>query len=108
MINVPNEKRYTTATRTYYTNLPCSCCHETKHKFISEIYMRVKGFQTKDMYVPNGTGTFARNQLEPIGTWEATKRTTETFDVNYKATNLPEVVRDTSKLLSSIEHSKIL
>ena len=68
--------------------------------------IRVKAFQTNDMYVPPNTGTFARNHPEPISTREATKRTIEILDVNYEKANLPEVVKDTCGHLSSIEQSK--
>ena len=70
--------------------------------------MRVKVFQMDDMYVPTSTGTFARNRLEPISTQDATKRTIEVVDANYKKTNLPEVVKYTCGHLSSIEQSKLL
>ena len=70
--------------------------------------MRVEAFQTNDMYVPQSTGTFTRNYLEHISTWDATKHTIEILNENYENTNLPEVVKDICGHLSSIEQSMLL
>ena len=70
--------------------------------------MRVKIFQTDAMYVPQSTGMFARNHLEPNSTKEGTKSTIYIFDVNYEKANLPEVVKDTYGHLSREEQSKLL
>ena len=55
--------------------------------------MRFEAFQMNDMYVPPNTGTFARNHLEPISTREATQRTIEILDADYKKGNLPDIVK---------------
>ena len=46
------------------------------------------------MYVPPSRGTFARDHLEPISSWDATKRTINIVDADYKKANLPEVAKD--------------
>ena len=47
-----------------------------------ESNMRVKAFQTEDVYVLPNRGTFTRSHLEPISTWEVTKYTIEMVDAN--------------------------
>ena len=70
--------------------------------------MRVKTFQTEDIHVPPSTGIFARDHVEPISTRDATKCTIETVDTDYKKANLPEIVKDTCKQISSMEQSEFL
>ena len=54
------------------------------------------------------TASFAHDHLEPIGTREATKRMIEVLYTDYNKVNLPEIIKETCKYLSSVEQSKLL
>ena len=70
--------------------------------------MPVEAFQTDKIYVPPITGTFIRTHSEPIHTQDATKRTIDTLDAKYEKVNLPEVIKNTCRHVSSMEQSKLL
>ena len=65
--------------------------------------MSNKVSQTNNMYVPNGKRTFARDHLEPITIQKVTKRTIEILVTDYKKANLPEIIKETCRHLSSLQ-----
>ena len=59
-------------------------------------------------YVPDGKGTFSIDHLEPISTWESTKRTIKIIDAEYNKSDLLEIVTDTCRHVSSVEQINFL
>ena len=51
---------------------------------------------------------FSREELEPIITWEETKRTIEILDTNYKKADLPVILKENCSHLSESQKHKLL